>query len=336
LLQLICFDSPLQGLDPNGVTAVSHNCRNIAAFVLEITAVHRCFHNPQGLPMNSTDCPPPSASPTPDLTSPHRRKLLWGLPAGLMVQGCGGGATAVAAAVSPTGVDPVVNPPANPPPGPTPTPTPTPTPSLIVTSTWAARPAASASLGQGMWVSDVGVGGSLWFSNGISWMPVSNPLVLAHKFSNARMDASVGANADVLLDSHLIPAFLLGPASSLRITAAFSFPGSGTANKAPQIRAYFGVGKYAVSSQPLLDSRGQFTFQKSFLLNVTLQNRNALSSNQIRPNDYGIGASGNAFSTSSIDFSQDVTVGFGALNNSNSLSADDQQMLDWFCIELIA
>jgi ABC-type transporter Mla maintaining outer membrane lipid asymmetry ATPase subunit MlaF len=39
LFQLICFDSPLQGLDPNGVTAVSHNCRNIAAFVIEITAV---------------------------------------------------------------------------------------------------------------------------------------------------------------------------------------------------------------------------------------------------------------------------------------------------------
>lgn len=292
--------------------------------------------------MNPTDCPPPAASPTPDLTSPHRRKLLWGLPAGLMVQGCGGGASAVAAAVSPTGVDPVVSPPSTPTPSPTPTPTPTPTSTststtgLIATSTWAARPAASASLGQGMWVSDVGVGGSLWFSNGVSWMPVSNPLVLAHKFSNARMDASVGGNADVLLDSHLIPAFLLGLASSLRITAAYSFPGSGTANKAPQIRAYFGLGKYAVSSQPLLDTRGQFTSQKSFLLNVTLQNRNALASNQIRPIDYAFGASGNAYSTSSIDFSQDVTIGFGALNNSSSLSADDQQMLDWFCIELIA
>jgi hypothetical protein len=280
--------------------------------------------------MNPSDCPAPAA---PDLSSPDRRKLLWGLPAGLMVQGCGGGGTAAVAAVTdvpPTGADPVVNPPV------APTPTPPPTTGSIVTSTWAARPAAAASVGQGMWVSDVGVDGSMWFSNGTSWMPVSNPLVLAHKFSNARMDASVGANADVLLDSHRIPAFLLGPASSLRITAAYSFPGSGSASKAPQIRAYFGVGAYALSAQPLFDSRGQFTSQKSFLLNVTLQNRNALASNQIRPNDYSIGASGNAFSTSSIDFSQEVTIGFGALNNSSSLSPDDQQMLDWFCIELIA
>ena len=284
--------------------------------------------------MNPTDCPASPAIPTANLSNPDRRKLLWGAPAGLVMQGCGGGGTATAAAVvPPTGVDPVLNPPA---PTPVPTAVVVPPAGTIITSTWAARPAAAASLGQGMWVSDVGVGGSFWFSNGSAWTAVSNPLVLAHKFSNARMDASVGANADVLLDSHLIPAFLLGPASSLRITAAYSFPGSGSANKAPQIRAYFGVGAYAVSSQPLLDSRGQFTSQKSFLLNVTLQNRNSLSSNQVRPIDYGFGASGNAFSVSSIDFSQNVTIGFGALNHSSSLSADDQQMLDWFCVEMLA
>jgi hypothetical protein len=278
--------------------------------------------------MTSSNCPSPApARPT----SPDRRKLLWGLPAGLVVQGCGGGSVVAAAVDGPVAADPVVNPPS-----PVPPPVVAPASNAITTSTWAARPAASASVGQGMWVTDIGVAGSLWYSNGKGWTPVSNPLVLAHKFSNARMDASVGANADVLLDSHLIPAFLLGPASSLRITAAYSFPGTGSASKAPQIRAYFGVGAYAVSSQPLFDSRGQFSTQKTFLLNVTLQNRNSLSSNQIRPNDYGIGASGNAFSTSSIDFSQDVSIGFGALNNSTSLSSDDQQMLDWFCIELIA
>jgi hypothetical protein len=279
--------------------------------------------------MNSSDCP----SPAPDsLSSPDRRKLLWGLPAGLVVQGCGGGGSVVAAAVDvPLAVDPVVNPAS-----PAPPPAVAPTASAITASTWAARPAAAASAGQGMWVTDVGVAGSLWFSNGIAWMPVSNPLVLAHKFSNARMDASVGANADVLLDSHLIPAFVLGPTSALRITAAFSFPGSGSAGKAPQIRAYFGVGAYALSSQSLFDSLGQFTTQKSFFLNVTLQNRNSLSSNQIRPNDYTFAASRNAFINSTIDFSQDVNIGFGAVNSSSSISTDDQQMLDWFCIELIA
>ena len=257
--------------------------------------------------------------------SAHRRKLLWGVPAGLVtVQGCGGGGSAVAAPAPA---------PAAAPPAPI---TSTAPPSIAPVSGWAARPAAATAAGQGILVPDVGVGGSLWVSNGTAWAPVSNPLTLARKFSNASMDASVGPNADVLLDSHTIPAYLLGPASGLRITAAFSFPGRGGANKAPQVRAYFGVGTYASSSTPLLDTRGQFSSQKSFLLNVTLQNRNAMAVNQIRPIDYGFGASVNAFATSAIDFSQDVTIGFGGLNNSNSVSADDQQVLDWFSIELMA
>ena len=183
---------------------------------------------------------------------------------------------------------------------------------------------------------DVGVVGSLWISNGSVWVPASNPLALAHKFSNAKMDASVGAFADVLLDSFTIPAYVLGPTSGLRITAAFSFPGGGASGKAPQVRAYFGVGSYAVTATPLLDSRGQFSSQKTLLLNITLQNRGSMSANQIRPNDYGLGASSNAFSTSNIDFSQDVTIGFGAMNYSGSLSADDQQVLEWFSVEMIA
>ena len=266
-----------------------------------------------------------------DHPSVRRRKLLWSMPVGLVaVQGCGGGGTAAAATPPP----PAAPAPSAAPAAPAPTPS---APAAISPATaWTARPAAAAATGQGILVPDVGVGGSLWYSTGSAWMPVSNPLTLAHKFSNARMDGSVGPNADVLLDSHTIPAFVLGPASALRITAAFSFPGTGTAAKAPQVRAWFGVGTYASSSTPLFDSRGQFSTQKTFLLNVTLQNKNSMAVNQIRPTDYGIGASGNAFSTAAIDFSQDVTIGFGALNNSGVASADDQQVLDWFVIEMIA
>lgn len=263
-----------------------------------------------------------------DHPSARRRKLLWGMPVGLVaVQGCGGGGTAAAATAPPPA--PAASAPA-------PAPVAGSPPAISPAASWSARPEAAAAVGQGILVPDVGVGGSLWYSTGKTWVPVSNPLTLAHKFSNARMDASVGPNADVLLDSHTIPAFVLGPASALRITAAFSFPGTGTASKAPQVRAWFGVGTYASSSTPLLDSRGQFATQKTFLLNVTLQNKNSMSVNQIRPTDYGIGASNNAFSTTAIDFSQEVTIGFGALNNSGAVSADDQQVLDWFVIEMIA
>lgn len=251
----------------------------------------------------------------------QRRKLLWTVPFGLVaMQGCGGGGgngDAVAA----------------------PAPTPAPMPAggaITAVSSWSARPAAAAAAGQAIFVPDVGVVGSLWISNGSVWVPVSNPLMLAHKFSAAKMDASVGAFADVLLDSVTVPAYVMGPSSGLRITAAFSFPGGGVSGKAPQVKAYFGVGSYAVSATPLFDSRGQFATQKTLLLNITLQNRGSMSANQIRPNDYGAGASSNAFSSATIDFSQDVTLGFGAMNYSASLSADDQQVLEWFSVEMLA
>jgi len=245
-----------------------------------------------------------------------RRKLLLGVPFGLAaLQGCGGASAATVPAAAPTTAAAAP---------------------VSAVGAWASRPSAAASTGLVILVPDVGSSGSLWVSNGAAWLPASNPLVLAHKFSNARMDASVGVMADVLLDSFTIPAYVLGPASGLRITAAYSFPGSGSGNKAPQIRAYFGIGSYASSATALLDTRGQFSNQVGVLLNVTLQNRNAMASNQLRPIDYGFGATGNAFVASSIDFTQDVTIGFGALNNSSSVSTADQQVLEWFSVEMLA
>ena len=246
-----------------------------------------------------------------------RRKLLLGVPFGVAaLQGCGGASAA---------------------PAPVPAPAPsTALPPVTAVGSWAARPSAVGSAGLAILVPDVGSRGSLWVSDGSAWVPASNPLTLARKFSNARMDASVGPFADVFLDSFTVPAYVIGPASGLRITAAYSFPGGGVAPKAPQIRAYVGVGTYASSATPLLDTRGQFATQATVLLNVTLQNRNAMASNQIRPVDYGLGASANAFVTSTIDFTQDVTIAFGALNNAASTSPADQQVLEWFSVEMLA
>ena len=103
---------------------------------------------------------------------------------------------------------------------------------------------------------------------------------------------------DVLLDSVTVPAYVLGANAALRIQAAYSFAGSSGANKAPQIKAYYGVGNYGQTFTSLLDTRGQFSTHKSVLMLVTLQNLNSLSVNQIRPNDYAYGASGNAFASS--------------------------------------
>ena len=251
----------------------------------------------------------------------RRRLLLRGAPvAGLLaLQGCGGGgggaaaAPAVAASGSGSGVV-----------------------ALPTVTAWASRPDAASLVGQAIMVTDVGVNGSLWLSNGIRWLPLTSPMSLFHRFSNAGMDGTIGANADAFLDGCTIPPYVLGPSSSLRIVAAYSFPGAGTSNKAPQVKAYFGIGSYAASFTSLLDTRGQFTTQKSFLLHVELQNKNSMAANQVRPYDYGIGASANAFSDAAVDFSQAVTIGFGALNNAASASPDDQQRLDWFSVDLVA
>ena len=240
--------------------------------------------------------------------------------AGLVaLQGCGGGGSVAAAAAPASGVAGGGSGMA-----------------LPTVTSWASRPAASVSTGQAIMVTDVGVNGSIWVSNGVAWVPLATPLTLFHKFSNSQMDGSVGANTDVLLDAVTIPAYVLGPMSGLRIVAAYSFSGSGTGNKAPQVKAYFGLATYAAGFCSLLDSRGQFAAQKSFLLEVGLQNKNSLAANQIRPNDYGIGASINAFADAAVDFSQAVTIGFGALNNAASASPGDQQRLEWFSIELAA
>lgn len=252
--------------------------------------------------------------------APSRRRLLLAASAGLAAASCGGGAgDSVAQTLPPSG--------SSPPGG---------TGAVAMTTSWASRPEASTATGQAIMVTDVGVNGSVWYSNGVRWLALAAPLTLAHRFSNAQMDASLGVGLDVFLDSCTIPAYVLGPMSGLKITAAYSFPGNGTGGKAPQIRAWFGIGSYARDHIALLDTRGQFTSQKSLLLEVELQNKNSLALNQVRPNDYGGGASRNPFSDASIDFSQAVTIGFGALNDAGAADPNDQQRLEWFSVQLVA
>ena len=265
-----------------------------------------------------------SSNEEPRPTDATRRRWLKSVPlaggVAVALQACGGGGgDAVAAAPAGAASGPAVGGGA-----------------VATVTSWAGRPAASASTGQAIMVTDVGVNGSVWVSNGTTWLPLATPLTLFHRFSNAQMDGSLGAGIDVFLDGVTIPAYVLQPMSGLRIAAGYSFPGRGTGGKAPQIKAYFGIATYASGYTSLLDGRGQLTTQKSLLADVRLQNKNALAVNQLRPNDYASGASANAFADAAIDFSQAVTIGFGALNNAASADPNDQQRLEWFSIELVS
>ena len=70
---------------------------------------------------------------------------------------------------------------------------------------WAARPTAASSSGMMMFVDDVGVGGSLWVSDGVRWRPDGGELCI----KNLVTPISNSGAALTVMDSATIPAGLV-------------------------------------------------------------------------------------------------------------------------------
>lgn len=83
------------------------------------------------------------------------------------------------------------------------------------TYTWAALPLPSAYTGAA-YVSDVGLSGSLWYSNGVTWGLVSGDAVLAR--GNTDLSVSGGSTSEEALVSITIPAGLIGVNGQLEVT----------------------------------------------------------------------------------------------------------------------
>lgn len=80
--------------------------------------------------------------------------------------------------------------------------------------TWATLPAASAVPKWAVFVSDVGVGGSFWYSDGARWRPYQGRCML----KNLTTPISNNGAPKVVMDYVALPAGLLGDGDLLRVT----------------------------------------------------------------------------------------------------------------------
>ena len=79
--------------------------------------------------------------------------------------------------------------------------------------TWATLPSASASLQRTVFVTDVGVGGSHWYSDGSRWRPVGGRVTL----KNAISSSSNNTTTKTVLDYAVIPAGLWADGDLLEV-----------------------------------------------------------------------------------------------------------------------
>lgn len=88
---------------------------------------------------------------------------------------------------------------------------------------WASKPAAAAASGLIIQVADVGIGGSLWISDGTSWVPL-HQVTLGR--GAAASNSVTGTANETALATVNVPAGAMGLSGSLRIRTLWSFTGS--------------------------------------------------------------------------------------------------------------
>ena len=81
------------------------------------------------------------------------------------------------------------------------------------TYTWATKPLPSALTGQ-IYISDIGVGGSYWYSDGSKWRPVGGRVTL----KNTLVDVTNNGAAKVVMDYATIPAGLVADGDLLTVS----------------------------------------------------------------------------------------------------------------------
>lgn len=104
--------------------------------------------------------------------------------------------------------------------------------------TWAELMAvpANTNLNRIVFVSDIGINGSRWVSNGVNWRPLA-PVILAadHTARSVPNDSTTPTK----LFSYIVPAGLLSDRSLLSFYPVLSYPGD---TDAKNIRAFYGAG----------------------------------------------------------------------------------------------
>lgn len=98
--------------------------------------------------------------------------------------------------------------------------------------TWATLPAASTVTGMTVRVTDVGVGGSFWTSNGTKWYPTATEVLLANDQTTL---AVTGTTSEVQTFTLTIPAGMMGANGVLEIVPFFTYTNSAN-NKTLRVR----------------------------------------------------------------------------------------------------
>lgn len=108
--------------------------------------------------------------------------------------------------------------------------------STVPSMSWGELPPPGVSHFGLVHIHDVGVGGSMWYSDGARWRPVSRQIVLHSIVSDAGIFYADGGS-EALVDAAVrIPGGVIRPGDSLRFTAAFAHPTIGSAARSLRYR----------------------------------------------------------------------------------------------------
>jgi hypothetical protein len=187
------------------------------------------------------------------------------------------------------------------------------------TYTWANRPSAVLYAGRIIAISDIGSTGSLWFSDGVAWVPLNRSVVLAA--SAVAVVTPADATEDVLA-TITVPANAMGANGVLRITAVFS--GTNNVNSKLCNVRYSGAGGTLYAQANISSNK--------FRTQVQIANRNATNSQAgFDASGGGFGLSAAAIATSAVDTTASTTI----VITGQKAVAGDTLTLESYLVELI-
>ena len=189
---------------------------------------------------------------------------------------------------------------------------------------WAARPAAAGNTGRVVRISDIGPGGSFWYSDGTNWRPVGGSVLIASQQGSITtpLSAFTGVTSSVFtITPPVIPAGMLIPGSStIEFEAQLRRTG---ATATALLNVHFGTSK-STSDNPIY----AFTYAATTLLDL-LVNPSVLvaeTSRIVASNWQTRGGSGNAGvfqeRTGNINTAADmgITIGIASANAADSFA----------------
>lgn len=139
--------------------------------------------------------------------------------------------------------------------------------------TWATKPAPAERIGP-LYIEDIGIGGSLWYSNGVTHELMGRTTLYV---SGARAGSVIAGTAEALLKNFLIRGGLMGLNRGLQITGQFSYSNS-TNTKTFRIRGNAGVTGLAGDIYRASARNATGTVADNFV--DTVRNRGSASSQQ--------------------------------------------------------